>query len=94
MKKEEVRKLAKTLLFEVSDSEYDEIHDELDRNINEIEKIEKVIGDNKIEPMFYPFDVEASLREDVVIDELASDDILKNVKNKQYNQTKLPRVVE
>jgi aspartyl/glutamyl-tRNA(Asn/Gln) amidotransferase C subunit len=94
MEREMVNKLAKTLLFEVSDSEYEEMHEELDRNISEIEKIGKMQGISSIEPMFYPFDVEVSPREDKVLDELSNDDILKNVSNKQYNQTKLPKVVE
>ncbi len=94
MKREEVNKLAKTLLFEVSDSEYEEINEELDKNIHDIEKINQVSGISDVEPMFYPFDIEVSPREDKVIDELSNDEILRNVKNKQYNQTKLPRVVE
>ncbi len=94
MEREMVNKLAKTLLFEGSDSEYEEIHEELDRNINDIEKISKVSGIEDVEPMFYPFDTLVSPREDIVIDELSNEDILKNVKNKQYNQTKLPKVVE
>lgn len=94
MKREEVNKLAKTLLFEVSDSEYEEIHEELDRNIHDIEKISEVPGISDVEPMFYPFDVEVSPRDDKVLDELSNEDILKNVSSKQYNQTKLPRVVE
>lgn len=94
MEREMVDKLAKTLLFGVSDNEYEEIHEELDRNINDIEKISKVSGINEVEPMFYPFDVEAMPRKDEVIDELSNEEILKNVKNKQYNQTKLPKVVE
>lgn len=94
MKREELDKLAKTLLFEVSDSEYEEIHEELDRNIHDIEKISKVPGINEVEPMFYPFDIEVMPRKDEVIDELSNEDILKNVSSKQYNQTKLPKVVE
>ena len=94
MEREMVNKLAKTLLFEVSDSEYEEIHEELDRNIRDIEKISQVSGISDVEPMFYPFDVEVSPREDKVVDELSNEEILKNVSSKQYNQTKLPRVVE
>lgn len=94
MKKDEVNKLAKTLLFEVSDIEYEEMHEELNRNISDIEKISKVSGINEVEPMFYPFDTLVSPREDKVIDELSCEDILKNVSSKQYNQTKLPKVVE
>ena len=92
MEREMVDKLAKTLLFEVSDSEYEEIKDDLMEDINLIEKL--AIVDNDIEPMFYPFDIEVIPREDKVVDELSCEEILKNSKNNKYNQVKVPRVVE
>ena len=92
MEREMVNKLARSLLFEVSDNEYEEIKDDLLYDIELIEKLSNI--DNDTEPMFYPFDIEANLREDVVIDELSSEEILKNAKNIKYNQVKLPKVVE
>lgn len=92
MEREIVDKLAKTLLFEVSDSEYEEIKEDLSEDIKLLERLDAV--DNAIEPMFYPFDIDVIPREDEVIDNLSYEEVLKNAKNTKYNQIKLPKVVE
>ena len=93
MDKIELKKLANKLFFDLTEEEYDELSQKFDNTIKKIELIDKIEGLNEVEPMFYPFDIEAKLREDKVTDEMPIEDILQNASNKKYNQVKVPKVV-
>ena len=94
MEKIELKKLANKLFFDLQEEEYEELSNKFDNIINKIELINNIEGIEEVEPMFYPFDVETKLREDKVVDEMKVEDILKNASTKQYNQVKVPKVVE
>ena len=48
---------------------------------------------DKIEPMVLPFPIEVKLRSDDLIEVLTREDVLKNAKEIENDQVKVPRVV-
>ena len=95
MDKETLKMLANKLMFTMEEEEYDTLLEEFDTMIKQMDLIGEINGIENVEPMCYPFPIEdVCLREDVVVDELEIDDILKNSGSTLYNQVKLPKVVE
>ena len=95
MDKETLVMLANKLMFTMDDLEYETLLDEFDTILKQMDLIGKIDGIENVEPMSYPFPLEdVVLREDVVVDELEIDEILKNSGSTLYNQVKLPKVVE
>lgn len=95
MNKDELKMLANKLMFTMPEAEYDTLLAEFDTMIKQMDLISNIEGIEKIEPMCYPFPLEGvCLREDIVEDELAIEEILANSGNTLYNQVKLPKVVE
>ena len=57
--------------------------------------ISRIDNITNVEPMTYPFELNnVNLREDIVNNELTTNDILINVSDKENNQIKVPKVVE
>lgn len=95
IEKEELRVLARKLMFEMNDEEYNTLQKEFDVILKQMDLISKIDNISDIEPMTYPFELTSvSLREDVVDNLLTSEDILLNVKSSDKNQVKVPKVVE
>ena len=95
IEKEELRILARKLMFEMNDEEYNTLQKEFEVILKQMDLISKIDNISAIEPMTYPFELTSvSLREDVVDNLLTSEDILLNVKSSDKNQVKVPKVVE
>ena len=89
--------LAKKLMFKMQDEEYETLVKEFDVTLKQMELISGIKGIEKVEPMFYPFDLELDdsyLREDIPCNEINFNDMLINVKEYEGNKVKVPKVVE
>ena len=95
IEKEKLRDYARKLMFEMNDEEYTTLQKEFEVILKQMDLISKIDNISNIEPMTYPFELNnIKLREDIVNNELKNDDILINVKDKENNQIKVPKVVE
>ena len=95
MDKEELKKLAKKLMFTMDDAEYDTLSEEFEIILKQMDLIGKIENIDKVEPLVYPFELDnVCMREDEATEELEIDDILANSGSNLYNQVKLPKVVE
>ncbi len=95
MDKEELKKLAKKLMFNMNEEEYDTLSGEFEIILKQMDFIGKIKGIDKVEPLIYPNKLEnAMMREDIVDDELPLEDILANSSDTLYNQVRVPKVVE
>ncbi|MBR2825719.1 MAG: Asp-tRNA(Asn)/Glu-tRNA(Gln) amidotransferase subunit GatC [Solobacterium sp.] len=94
MNKEYFKKLAKQLMFELSDEESEDIVKEFETLNKQLALLEKVNTDG-VEPMVYPFEDETTfLREDEVTHVISQEDALANVKDKIEGHFILPKVVK
>lgn len=95
MDKESLVVLANKLMFTMDESEYDTLLEEFDIILKQMDLIGKIPDIEHVEPLIYPIEKTfASLREDIVLEELPLEDILFNSGSTLYNQVKLPKVVE
>ena len=94
MEKEELKKYAKNLEFDMEDSEYETLKEEFNILFKQMDLLGEIEGISNYEPMDYPFALEDSfLREDKVTMNLLREDILKNAKDVKDNCVKSPKVV-
>lgn len=92
--KDLLKKCANNLLFDMSDSQYELLEKEFDVLIKQMEVLGEIEGLENITPMTFPFDVSTSLlREDIPEESLTKEEILRNAKDVQDGQIKLPKVV-
>ena len=95
MDKESLVVLANKLMFTMDESEYDTLLEEFDIILKQMDFIGNIPDIENVEPLIYPIEKTfASLREDIVLEELPLEDILLNSGSTLYNQVKLPKVVE
>lgn len=92
---EKLKIYAKKLMFEMNDNEYKTLKEEFDIILKQMDLIGKIDKISEIEPMTFPFvNEDVSLREDEIDNTITTTDILQNVKEKERNQVKVPKVVE
>lgn len=92
--KDLLKKCANNLLFDMSDSQYELLEKEFDVLIKQMEVLGEIEGVQNVTPMTFPFDVSTSLlREDIPEESLTKEEILRNAKDVQDGQIKLPKVV-
>ena len=95
IEKEKLQDYARKLMFEMNDEEYKTLQEEFDVILKQMDLISKIDNITNVEPMTYPFELNnVNLREDIVNNELTTNDILINVSDKENNQIKVPKVVE
>lgn len=93
MNNEEIKKLAKSLMFKVSDEEANIINQEFELFLKQVDKL-NLIDTNDIKPLDYPFeDAIGQLREDVASEVLSVEDVLSNTENTKNNMVTIPKVV-
>lgn len=93
--KEKLKVYARNLMFEMNDEEYETLQKEFEIILKQIALIDKIPGIKEAKPMAFPFiTYKSKLREDVVKQELETDDMLKNAANVYQNQVRIPKVVE
>lgn len=90
-------KLAKNLMFKMNEEEYATLEKEFGITLKQMKLISNIKEIDKVEPMFYPFDLELDdsyFREDNYSNEISFDDIKVNVKEYEGSKVKVPKVVE
>lgn len=92
--KEELKMYANKLCFDMNDDEYETLQKEFEVILKQMDLISKIENISDVEPMVYPFEVEVSLREDIVNTELNESEVIENAYEVEKNQVKLPKVVE
>ena len=92
-KEEMLKKLGLKTMFNITDAEMPELVEEYEIFMNHVAVLEKIDTDGKA-PLAYPYEIETCfLRDDEPIDVISREDVLKNAKNIQDNQIKVPKVV-
>ena len=92
--KEYFRKLAKQLMFDLTDEEASAIVKEFD-TLNKQLALLDAVDTKGVEPMIFPFEVETTfLRDDEETNCITQEDALKNVDQSLEGHFRLPRVVQ
>lgn len=97
MTKDRLEILAKKLMFEMNDDEYETLAKEFEIILKQMDLIDDIEDIDDVEPMTYPFELpfdDSYLREDVFDNEICFDDMMINVKDYENNEVKVPKVVE
>lgn len=85
---------AKSLMFEMSDTELDTLLEEFNIISKQMELIGKIKGVDEAKPMTFPFDVTVNvLREDEPAKSLDREVSLKNASDVVDGQIRLPKVI-
>lgn len=89
-----LKKLARDLMFELTDQEATELKAEFEGLLHQIQAFDEIDTEN-VERMIYPFEDETTfLREDVVEHVLSQSDALANVKSTKAGHVHVPKVVK
>lgn len=92
--KEELKKLANRMMYDMSEEEYELLQKEFEAYFEEIKYIEKIDIPEDISPMTFPFFYESiGLREDEPDEVLSTEDVLKNASDVFDNQVKVKKVI-
>ena len=93
--REDLKKYASKLMFDMEDSEYETLEKEFDIILKQMDLIGEIENIKDVKPMTFPFvTYEAELREDVVEESLSVNEVLANAKHTLNDQVKVPKVVE
>ncbi len=93
--KENLKKYASKLMFDMNDNEYEVLIQEFDVIVDQMELIGKIENISDVEPMTFPYILEdKQLREDKVGEFLYPDEVTANTKYVLNDQIKVPKVVE
>lgn len=93
--KELLEMYAKKLMFKMNDEEYNTLEEEFDIILKQMDLIGKIENIKEVVPMTYPFEnFDVSLREDEIDNTITTEELLINVKDKERNQIRVPKVVE
>lgn len=93
--RDKLKEYANKLMFDMSDSEYDTLLKEFDVMLKHMDLIGEIKDLEKVEPMSFPFELnDVDIREDVISNEITTEDALKNAKEVLFNEVKVPKVVE
>ena len=97
MTRDRLEILAKKLMFEMNDLEYETLEREFEIILKQMDLIDGIKDIDNVVPMTYPFDLELDdndLREDICNNEIDFNDMVINVKDYDDNRVKVPKVVE
>ncbi len=88
-----LKQLGRKTMFDISDEEMPALVDEYEVFMNHVQVLDQ-IDTTGVEIMAYPYDVETTfMREDEPDYVISREDALKNAKDVQENQIKVPKVV-
>lgn len=91
---DDLHELAKRLMFEMNEEEYETLQDEFNIMIRQMDLLGNIENIDNVEPMVFPFDYQASIwREDEIEPPLSVDEVLKNAKETQSGMIKVKKVV-
>lgn len=89
-----LKKCANNLMFDITDEECEALIQDFEDVFRQMNDIKNIEGINDVDIMVFPFEVTTDfLREDVEIEPLPVEDVLKNAKDVAEGQIKLPKVV-
>ncbi|AQY51576.1 Asp-tRNA(Asn)/Glu-tRNA(Gln) amidotransferase subunit GatC [Listeria weihenstephanensis] len=91
--KETVERVANLARLEVSDQEAENFATQLEKIIHMVEKLEELDTAN-VEPTSHAIEVSNVLREDVSMEGLPREEVLKNAPDKQDGMFKVPTIME
>lgn len=92
--KEILKKAANSLMFDMSEEQYDELLAEFNIVLEQMDAIGKVNGVDEAMPMTFPFDNSITyLRKDEAGTPLNQREALKNASDTLLGQIKLPKVI-
>ena len=92
---ETIKLAADKMMFKLTDEECQNLVKDFEIIMSQMELIAKIEGVDDATPMTFPFEVSSTyLREDVAESPLSRDDALRNAKEVQNGQIKLPKVVK
>ena len=95
IKKEDLKRYANLLMFDMDEVEYDTLEKEFKTILKQMDHIAEIKDIEKVEPMTFPFSLEeATLREDEVGNYLTVGEVLDNAKEEVDDQVKVPKVVD
>ena len=97
MTRDRLEILAKKLMFEMNDLEYETLEREFEIILEQMDLIDGIKDIDNVVPMTYPFDLELDdsyLRDDISNNEICFDDMKINVKDYENEKIKVPKVVE
>jgi len=95
IKKEDLKRYANLLMFDMADDEYDTLEKEFKTILKQMDHIAEIKDIEKVEPMTFPFlNEDATLREDEVGAYLTVGEVLDNAKEEVDDQVKVPKVVD
>ena len=93
MNREEINKLAKSLMLKLSEEEVMLVEEEFKVFLSQVEELNKIDTKNT-KPLNYPFEQPiTTLREDIASKVLSVEEVLSNTDNKRDNMVKIPKVV-
>ncbi len=94
MNKEYLKKYARSLEFDMEDSQLETLVSEFNVLFEQMNLLDNLVGISEYEPMDFPFILDdACLREDNVSDSLSSIEAFKNAKEVKDGCVKSPKVV-
>ena len=97
MTRDRLEILAKKIIFEMNDLEYETLEREFEIILKQMDLIDGIKDIDNVVPMTYPFDLELDdsyLRDDISNYEICFDDMKINVKDYEDDRVKVPKVVE
>jgi aspartyl/glutamyl-tRNA(Asn/Gln) amidotransferase C subunit len=93
--KDDLKKYANKLMFDMTDDEYETLLDEFSVIIEQMESINNIKGIKEVEPQVFPFiNEDISLRKDESKPSISIEDAFANAKDVENNEIRVPKVVE
>lgn len=92
--KEMLKQLANQVMFELSDSECEELQEDFETYLCQIDLLNKINTDG-VEEMVYPFEEPTVyIRDDENVHTISQEEAMKNVPNSSENYVVVPKVVK
>ncbi|MDD2391429.1 MAG: Asp-tRNA(Asn)/Glu-tRNA(Gln) amidotransferase subunit GatC [Bacilli bacterium] len=93
--KEQLKKYANNLMFDMEDSEYETLSKEFQTLLKQMDLIGNIKDIESLEPMTFPFEKEnVTLREDGTVNNISIEDALSNCDSVKNREIKVPKVVD
>ena len=92
--KDKLKQLANLVMFELSDSECEELQEDFETYLSQLDLLNKIDTEG-VEEMVYPFETPTVyIRDDENTYTISQEDAMKNVPNSSENYVVVPKVVK
>ena len=93
--KENLKKYANKLMFDMNDKEYETLQNEFDIILKQMDLIGNIKNIASVEPMTFPFELNSvELRDDKESRNIEIEDALSNTGSKKGREIRVPKVVD